>query len=94
MRRVSLWFPVCALATVALAQDQPPDPKPAASDRERSLPPRALLEMKKHGHGPGKLLPGDLAPDFQLKHLSSEKRIAFSSFRGKKLVALVFGSYT
>jgi peroxiredoxin len=50
--------------------------------------------MRKHGHGEGTLKPGDPAVDFDLKRLTSSERISLSSFRGKKPVALVFGSYT
>ncbi len=44
--------------------------------------------------GPSALKPGELAPDFTLKRLHSEKTLRLSSFRGVKPVALVFGSYT
>lgn len=37
---------------------------------------------------------GDLPPDFDLKRLGSEERVRLSTFRGKKPVALAFGSYT
>ncbi len=42
----------------------------------------------------GALKPGDAAPDFSLKIRGGEQTIRLSSFRGKKPVALVFGSYT
>ena len=42
----------------------------------------------------GTLKQGDIAPDFTLKLLHSEKTVRLSSFRGGKPVALVFGSYT
>ena len=38
--------------------------------------------------------PGDVAPDFNLKPADSKKRVRLSSFRRKKPVALIFGSYT
>lgn len=38
--------------------------------------------------------PGDLAPDFELWDTSGERRLRLSDFRGKKPVALVFGSFT
>ena len=41
-----------------------------------------------------KLRPGDFAPDFELKRLGSDSRVRLSESHGKKLVALVFGSYT
>lgn len=37
---------------------------------------------------------GDMAPDFTLFDISGEKSITLSDFRGKKPVALVFGSFT
>lgn len=37
---------------------------------------------------------GDLAPDFTLHDISGTESITLSDFRGKKPVALVFGSYT
>ena len=37
---------------------------------------------------------GTLAPDFTLKVRGSDKRVKLSSFRGKRPVVLVFGSYT
>jgi peroxiredoxin len=37
---------------------------------------------------------GDRAPDFTLKSPDGKQKITLSDFRGKKPVALVFGSYT
>ncbi|PKB79312.1 MAG: hypothetical protein BZY88_13955 [SAR202 cluster bacterium Io17-Chloro-G9] len=37
---------------------------------------------------------GQPPPDFNLKLLGSEERVRLSSFRGKRPVALIFGSYT
>jgi peroxiredoxin len=37
---------------------------------------------------------GDDAPDFELSDAQGKSRIQLSSFRGKKPVALIFGSYT
>lgn len=37
---------------------------------------------------------GDLAPDFELQDPSGESTVRLSDFRGKRPVALVFGSYT
>ena len=37
---------------------------------------------------------GDLAPDFTLHDVAGSEAITLSDFRGKKSVALVFGSYT
>ena len=41
--------------------------------------------------GPGV---GELAPDFDLKRLGSDDRVRLSDFRGRRPVALAFGSYT
>jgi hypothetical protein len=37
---------------------------------------------------------GDLAPDFELLDSAGENRVRLSDFRGRKPVALVFGSFT
>ena len=37
---------------------------------------------------------GDMAPDFELRDVSGEHTVHLSDFRGKKPVALVFGSFT
>lgn len=37
---------------------------------------------------------GDLAPDFTLTDVSGMESVTLSEFRGKKPVALVFGSFT
>jgi peroxiredoxin len=37
---------------------------------------------------------GELAPDFTLFDVTGTKSVTLSDFRGKKPVALVFGSYT
>jgi hypothetical protein len=37
---------------------------------------------------------GDLAPDFTLSDVSGTRSVTLSDFRGKKPVALVFGSFT
>lgn len=65
----------------------------AAAPQDRKRP--------KQGKGPDV---GKTAPDFKLKKLSTEKSdkdkekkpeyVTLSSFRGKKPVVLVFGSYT
>jgi Spy/CpxP family protein refolding chaperone len=55
---------------------------------------RGNPEMQRMGHGEGKLKPGDPAPDFDLLRLHSQQQVRLSSFKNKKPVALVFGSYT
>ena len=42
----------------------------------------------------GPLAVGDVAPDFELPTLDGSARVRLSSFRGKRPVVLVFGSYT
>lgn len=37
---------------------------------------------------------GEMAYDFHLKRLGTNERVKLSSFRGKRPVALAFGSYT
>jgi len=37
---------------------------------------------------------GDIAPDFTLFDIDGKKSVTLSDFRGKKPVALVFGSFT
>jgi hypothetical protein len=46
------------------------------------------------GNRTGKFKAGDMAPDFNLKVMHKETRIMLSSYRNKRPVALVFGSYT
>jgi hypothetical protein len=43
---------------------------------------------------PGAPKPGDVAPDFELRDVDGENPVCLSDYRGKKPVALVFGSYT
>ncbi len=37
---------------------------------------------------------GDMAPDFELRDPAGKEAVRLSSFRGKRPVALVFGSFT
>jgi peroxiredoxin len=37
---------------------------------------------------------GGLAPDFELKSANDESSVRLSSFKGKRPVVLIFGSYT
>jgi len=55
---------------------------------------KAEAVRKEMGHGEGKLKPGDMAPDFELRRVKLKKSLRLSAFRGKKPVALVFASYT
>lgn len=38
--------------------------------------------------------PGDVAPDFELRDVNGENPVRLSDFRGRKPVALIFGSFT
>lgn len=91
MHRLVFAFALALPAALGWAQSQP---APKAPPAKRSLPPEALAEMKKHGHGEGALRPGDAAVDFHLRQLNSSTRISLSSYQGKTPVALIFGSYT
>lgn len=42
----------------------------------------------------GQLKAGDAAPDFSLASGDQQSRVQLSSFRGRKPVVLIFGSYT
>jgi hypothetical protein len=46
------------------------------------------------GRSEGKLQVGDRAPDFHLKRSGAEERAGLAQFRGRRPVALIFGSYT
>ena len=37
---------------------------------------------------------GDVAPDFELRDSNGESPVRLSDFKGKKPVALIFGSFT
>lgn len=37
---------------------------------------------------------GDIAPDFELKDVNGENPVCLSDLRGRKPVALIFGSFT
>ena len=65
-----------------------------AQEPARPLSAKAKAFKQAMGHGEGTLKPGDIAPDFKLLRVNSKKKIRLSSFRGRKPVALVFGSYT
>lgn len=54
------------------------------------IPIGPLMMLARSGH----LHSGDLAPDFRLRVLHSQETVQLASFRGRKPVALIFGSYT
>lgn len=70
------------------SKDRPPGP--FGPGQRMSPEERAKFMAERQG----RLKPGDPAPDFRLKVRGGEQVIQLSSFRGKKPVALVFGSYT
>lgn len=43
---------------------------------------------------PDRLKEGDVAPDFSLPRVRGKGEVKLSSFRGKRPVVLIFGSYT
>ncbi len=45
-------------------------------------------------HGPGAPREGDPAPDFELRDAAGKNPVRLSDFKGKKPVALIFGSFT
>jgi hypothetical protein len=45
-------------------------------------------------YGPLAPTEGDMAPDFELRDVSGENVVRLSDFRGRRPVALVFGSFT
>ncbi len=61
------------------------------SDCSEELQKRMDAVMRRDQMGPHE---GETPPDFYLKMMGSEERVRLSSFKGKKPVALVFGSYT
>lgn len=60
---------------------------------------KSLAEMRKHREWQKKYDPlspkiGEIAPDFVLTDSNGENPVRLSDYRGKKPVALIFGSYT
>ena len=56
----------------------------------RVIPFKPLWFLARAGH----LKAGDAAPDFSLSGGDQKSRVQLSSFRGRKPVVLIFGSYT
>ena len=65
-----------------------------AGERPPDRVPNSAAESKQMGDRQGKLKPGDIAPDFTLNVMHSQKSVTLSGFKNKVPVALVFGSYT
>jgi hypothetical protein len=55
---------------------------------------RKLATAWQNEHEPIAPKPGDIAPDFELSDFNGENTIRLSDFKGKKPVALIFGSFT
>ena len=61
------------------------------NDCSEELQKRLDAVMRRDQMGPHE---GAVPPNFNLQRMGSEERVELSSFKGKKPVALVFGSYT
>jgi hypothetical protein len=61
------------------------------ADEPRALEPVLGVETLR---GPDPLKVGDAAPDFTLRSPLGTPEMTLSQFRGKRPVALIFGSYT
>jgi hypothetical protein len=83
------------LGGLAIAMRQPPDTFGAIMAK---MPPIAFMiipfQTLWFSARAGKLQVGDAASDFSLKPLDGGAEVRLSSFRGKRPVVLVFGSYT
>ncbi len=59
----------------------------------------SFTEIRKHRawqtqHEPNAPKAGDVAPGFELSDAEGQNPVRLSDFRGKKPVAVIFGSYT
>jgi hypothetical protein len=88
------WLVIAAALLVAappIALTQEPAPaQPAIPENQ----PEADSLLQRLRRGPDPVKAGDEAPDFSLKSADGKQVVTLSTFRGKKPVALVFGSYT
>ncbi len=90
MRRLR-WLPLSCIGLVlslVLSDIGAGQPKKDGKAGEINTPP-AKAERKTT-----KLRVGDIAPDFTLLDLKKRKEVKLSSFKDKKPVVLIFGSYT
>jgi hypothetical protein len=66
--------------------------------RQRGRMDRQRGGMQRGGRAGGQddqsLIVGELAPDFKIKSLDGKTETQLASFKGKKPVVLIFGSYT
>lgn len=90
IKATAIIFMCLFVNSITVAQKPSPKNKKPASEYEQKV----NEENKRHNWGEGTLRAGDPAPDFNLKVLDSSQRRQLSSFAGKKLVALVFGTYS
>ena len=74
-------------AAIALAACQPATSDDNLTERERIAPYKKQKRV-------GDLQVGDEAPDFTLDAADGSKTVQLSSFKGKRDVVLIFGSYT
>jgi len=88
-RSLSLAVSLAAIAVSGFVTLQAADSKQPAFQV-----PNSKAEAPPASERQGKLKPGDVAPDFNLNMLHSQKTVRLSSFKNKRPVALVFGSYT
>ena len=91
MKFLRFWFAAMA-ATLAAGSAAAQQNRPANPAVDKRAAAKEYLD--KHGAGEGRLKPGDAAPDFNLKKRDATERVRLADFKGKKPVALVFGSYT
>jgi hypothetical protein len=83
------------VAGLAVAMRQPPDAFGAFMAKLPSVAFMVLpFEPLWMSARAGKLQVGQTAPDFSLKAANAGPEVRLSSFRGKRPVVLVFGSYT
>jgi hypothetical protein len=65
-----------------------------ADSRPGGRPGETVTPPAKGGRQPDKLKVGDPAPDFTLPFAAGKKEVRLASFRDKRPVVLIFGSYT
>jgi hypothetical protein len=90
---VALW--VAFVVSMYAVMCQPPDRFGSIMSKV-PMPAMMLLpfeHMWNSARG-GDLRVGDAAPDFRLPKIDRSTRVQLSSFRGRRPVVLVFGSYT
>ncbi len=95
LHRITRFVPVLLLVfAVANANAADENAKAESKKPEKAAKKDAQDDKKPRGRESTQLKAGDMAPDFELKTLDGKQTVKLSSFRGKKPVALIFGSYT